>query len=997
MIKLVVNGNKLSLLFLTIFVSVSGSPLYSQTQPNLVKNPSFELGSGDIPDNWTATNNADSTLRWTNAKAHSGNYAISVGNISGSTNSGWVSDYIDVIPYTAYEFSYWVFATKAPQTGQYFDFGQWFYDSLGNGVSANGGSVNYTLNQWRNNYRRTIIYPTATKIRFWISFHNEGQSFDGAAYFDDFELRQISPTVSLRLLKPTGRDTLVAKSTYNIQWTSQNISYIDLKVSYKGGGGTNDWLFIAKQIPASQGSYSWNIPDTTSGRAPIWIYDSFNGDYFSTTDNINGVRIVAATYRMTLSSKVVNFGTVKIGQLRDTIVTIGNMGNSDLIINTINSTSPSFTARPSSLTILKGASAKDTIRYSPIAFGTESAKLFIWSNAPSSPDTINVLGNSPAPLLVTSASSLAFTDRAKGDSAVMSLYLKNSSINTMTLGSVTTTNSAFAATTGSTTVVGLDSTLVMVKFKPTAFGTFVDTIRIVSNGGNANITLRGTSPYPLLFRDRAAVDFEDVVKGTVKSQTLVIRNQSINVLLIDSAVTQTRWFGAILQKKPVSATDSLALSLYFTPDSLGSCADTLLVYNNSSTRVVKVPLAGTSPYPLLLRDRANVDFGDVAKGVVRSQTLVIKDMSINTLVIDSAATRTRWFGALLQKHSVTSSDSLVLSLYFTPDSLRAYVDTLLLYNNSSTRIVRVALTGNSPNPVLSASTLVLNLPQVAVGDSVTKSVWLYNRTPNVITVSGISNLTQFFSSLRTVPFQINGLDSTEVKVKFKPKAFGDTSDLFTVSSDGGTLKVLTNGTSPYPYATFRQQRLDFWALSKDSTRRLTVTIADTSANPLRIDTLYSRTKYFKIPFQQNPAIVKKGDSLNYVVTFTPDSARVFIDTIYVQTNSPSSVSKIGVRGEGTLVITSILGGQIPSKFELCQNFPNPFNPSTSITYNVPQRADVSLKIIDVLGRVVAVLFEGMRAPGHYELRWNSNVPSGIYFYRLQAGEFVDTKKMILLK
>jgi len=87
----------------------------------------------------------------------------------------------------------------------------------------------------------------------------------------------------------------------------------------------------------------------------------------------------------------------------------------------------------------------------------------------------------------------------------------------------------------------------------------------------------------------------------------------------------------------------------------------------------------------------------------------------------------------------------------------------------------------------------------------------------------------------------------------------------------------------------------------------------------------------------------------------------------------------------------------PEAFALLQNYPNPFNPSTTIRYKLAKKAIVSIKIFNTLGQIVAALVDEQKEAGYLQVQWNANVPSGIYFYRLQAGEFVETKKMILLK
>jgi dienelactone hydrolase len=89
--------------------------------------------------------------------------------------------------------------------------------------------------------------------------------------------------------------------------------------------------------------------------------------------------------------------------------------------------------------------------------------------------------------------------------------------------------------------------------------------------------------------------------------------------------------------------------------------------------------------------------------------------------------------------------------------------------------------------------------------------------------------------------------------------------------------------------------------------------------------------------------------------------------------------------------------EISSKFSLAQNYPNPFNPSTTISYSLPKAAIASLRVFNALGQEVASLVNERKEAGYHQASWYANVPSGIYFYRLQAGEFVETKKMILLR
>ena len=101
-----------------------------------------------------------------------------------------------------------------------------------------------------------------------------------------------------------------------------------------------------------------------------------------------------------------------------------------------------------------------------------------------------------------------------------------------------------------------------------------------------------------------------------------------------------------------------------------------------------------------------------------------------------------------------------------------------------------------------------------------------------------------------------------------------------------------------------------------------------------------------------------------------------------------------------VIVTGVASdiGNIAAAYSLSQNYPNPFNPSTKISWQLTVGSQATLKVYDILGREVATLVNDYRQAGKYETEFNAEtLPSGVYFYRLQAGLFVEAKKMILLK
>jgi hypothetical protein len=89
---------------------------------------------------------------------------------------------------------------------------------------------------------------------------------------------------------------------------------------------------------------------------------------------------------------------------------------------------------------------------------------------------------------------------------------------------------------------------------------------------------------------------------------------------------------------------------------------------------------------------------------------------------------------------------------------------------------------------------------------------------------------------------------------------------------------------------------------------------------------------------------------------------------------------------------------LPTVYSLNQNYPNPFNPNTVISYALPISSNVKISVYNAIGETVQILENGFREAGNYTVSFNaSNIPTGIYFYRIEAGTFSQVRKMMLLK
>jgi hypothetical protein len=179
---------------------------------------------------------------------------------------------------------------------------------------------------------------------------------------------------------------------------------------------------------------------------------------------------------------------------------------------------------------------------------------------------------------------------------------------------------------------------------------------------------------------------------------------------------------------------------------------------------------------------------------------------------------------------------------------------------------------------------------------------------------------------------------------------------------------------------------------KDSTLQM----MNTGNDPLRISSVESTDPRFVVVHTDSVIFPDSAGSIS--IRFVPDSVGNFSGHIIIHSNAPSSPDTIAVAGIGTTSTSVNIVPEIPTVYSLWQNYPNPFNPSTKFGFRIAEFGLVTLKVYNLLGQEVATLVNEEMKPGSYEVTWDaSGMASGVYFYRLQAGSFVETKKLVLMR
>ncbi len=178
---------------------------------------------------------------------------------------------------------------------------------------------------------------------------------------------------------------------------------------------------------------------------------------------------------------------------------------------------------------------------------------------------------------------------------------------------------------------------------------------------------------------------------------------------------------------------------------------------------------------------------------------------------------------------------------------------------------------------------------------------------------------------------------------------------------------------------------------------------DSATNVNTYDIYASRiTGSFALPWVANGVPICTAESTQTNPSIVSDGSGGAILAWQDKRSGAYNIYASRILHSGSLTEVEIAGATAPARFTLSQNYPNPFNPSTVISYQLSVNSQVTLKVYDLLGKEVATLVNGRQEAGSYNATFNTNhgtrsLSSGVYFYRLEAGSYVSTKKLILMK
>jgi hypothetical protein len=717
--------------------------------------------------------------------------------------------------------------------------------------------------------------------------------------------------------------------------------------------------------------------------------------------------LVVRASGLRLSPEQIVFPSTAIGDSSEAFLTVYNDSLRSVLMTAVRGGGNSFHADPiMPQRIPAGETSVIRVVFRPLHFGRAGDSLSVVSEF--GEQKIVLRGRSPFPLNVPDKEAVDFDSVARGTMVGRVININNPSINLLKIDSVWTHTPFFHSLVTEISVPGSDSAAINIAFSPVFSGAFSDTLFIESNAREriVEIPLTGFCPPPVLSILTEGIRFgqssvTDSVMGLIR-----VTDASISSLNLSAVRTTGNGFGVPAGGIPpvILGKDTISIPVIFRPREFGEFSDSVLIESDGGS--VRIPLWGKSPYPMLMASDDTVNFGEVRKGLSSRRSIIVRNPSINILRLDSIYTKSKWFTVRVKKTIVRSTDSLPVEVVFTPDRFRNYGDTIIIVGNSLNRRVEIPVSGMSPVPVLAVASCSLELEPISLGDTCYAEFVAYNRSHvNDLTIGGVQKRLPFFSIVSRLPAVLGRRDSVRLRVRFTvaegtPNGLGIQNDTLVIDSDGGSARVAVSGISPFPSIASATDELDFGSVQKGERATVPLWITNSSLNTVRLDSIGMRhRRVFSVRGVDFPGIIRKGKAQSFTIVFVPDTDNVFIDTLRIYSSAPGPPMKIVLSGRCYSPHgTQATGAGIPTEFCLFENYPNPFRGSTTIKFGLPRPSTVSLAVFNTLGQLVTELANGYLEAGYHTVAFRSaGLSSGLYFYRFQAGDFVATRKLVVLR
>jgi photosystem II stability/assembly factor-like uncharacterized protein len=696
-----------------------------------------------------------------------------------------------------------------------------------------------------------------------------------------------------------------------------------------------------------------------------------------TMDAVHTLTAVYGSYPIFQSgTDSIYVGHVKSNHSTIDSLTVTNAGNVSLSISSVIAVPSYFSVTPSVGVIPPSGSMKFYVTFlAPPDNARHNGHLIFSHNAAGSPDSVILAGDS-YDIFTAQPETLQFGDVFTGSLKTDSLAIVIGTNDTMTISSIVSDNSVVVVAPASGIATPSKPCTVHVTFQPLTTGVQTSHLIFTHNklGSPDTAFVLGRGVAAQFSAVPSTISFGPVTVSTTKTDSITVSNPGTGQLIISSVVSNDSSEFAAMPVAPVIVPPAQSTKFYvgFHPSGLGPKSAHLRFYHNASTSPDTVQLSGSGAHAGFSLSKLNISFGEVIIATTKIDSVVVTNTDLGTLVIDSVySDDPAEFSAFPNKAiSVSPGGSQTIYTGFTPANGNPKTANLIFVHNApgSPDSLVVSGSGKQGETVISFGSewnmvsipiSVANWSRISIFPTSTSAAFIYAGSYYLkdTLAGGVGYWIRFSSA---------GTDTlTGIPI------VGDT---LTVSAGWNMIGAM-------------YQPVAISSITSDPPGMTTSNYFGYDGSYKHADTLYPGKGYW-VKTSSSGSLILSSASL---LSPKPTLARTRIVSISELPPSPPE-----------RVLED--NGFVPKKFSLDQAYPNPFNPTTTIRFDLTKPSLVTLKVYNMLGEVVGILRQNARLDaGRYENIFSAmSLSSGVYYYSIYANStdgivFHDVKKMILMK
>jgi len=535
-------------------------------------------------------------------------------------------------------------------------------------------------------------------------------------------------------------------------------------------------------------------PDTT-GRYYATLTIQSNALEGTQTMQVEGYSEITEIYdsvRIALSTNTLNFGNVRVGENDVLYDTVRSTGTDTLEIwkKSISSDPTVFISNlyPSHQYILPGEEKQLIIGFYPNEYRDYTDTLVIETNDPTQQYvSIYLTGSGFGKRIDLGETTHSFGNVSVYDTSTAQLTIQNIGNEILTVDSIVTSASNFWLDTTRCTVDTSSIDTITVYFLPDTESYYQEYFFIYSNADNDSIAeyiVTGYGVLPHISITDTVLNFGEVNFFDSLSVTVPVISSGTDSLIVSSySLSGGTLFTLSDTSETIYAGDTSSINITFNPDTVGSYSDTLTISSNAEEGTKRVVLTGTGANPQIGLNADSIHFGDVSITSTSNFKLVISNNGSGTLEIDSIYQDSSFFDIYSYKNQITSGDTSIVNINFTPQNFTLYSDTVhIVSNDTGNTVISVPIKGTGAGSSINITQTSFGFDTLDIGNESEIRFYVKNTGNRTLTINEINSVTGFVISIHSGD-EIQAGDSTRYDIKFIPTDKGNYSSMYIIESN----------------------------------------------------------------------------------------------------------------------------------------------------------------------------------------------------------------------